>query len=166
MRKLFLGVLAVGALVFGFWLVLKLFPSDEKVIRQRLDKLAQAASFGANESPLSRLASASKVAGFFTADVALHIEALGAETRDVAGRDELQQGVLGARSTLGSLTIKFLDTQVEVSPDRQSATALLTAQVNTPNDPNFGVQEVKLTWKKVEREWLISQVETVKTLKR
>ena len=46
----------------------------------------------------------------------------------IMGRDEITQAALAARSTVSSLSVKFLDVDVTVAPDKQSATADLTVE--------------------------------------
>jgi hypothetical protein len=45
-----------------------------------------------------------------------------------------------------------------------SAVANLTGRGKIPGEKDFLVQELKFTLKKVESDWLISRIETVKTL--
>ncbi len=69
-----------------------------------------------------------------------------------------------SRSAAGSLNVKFLDINVIVAPDRQSATADLTVDANISDQPNTIVQEMKFTLRKIGGHWLITRVETVRTL--
>ena len=84
--------------------------------------------------------------------------------RTLTGRDEITQAAMGARSGVSALKVEFLDVTVIVGPDRQSAVADLTAKAQVPGDKDFTVQELKFTLKKMDGEWLITRVETVKTL--
>jgi hypothetical protein len=73
---------------------------------------------------------------------------------------------MAARSSgVGEVKVSLEDINVSLAPDGQSATADLTlrAKLSTQRDPAF--QELKVTFKKVDRNWLISGVETVKPLK-
>jgi len=54
---------------------------------------------------------------------------------------------------------------VAVAPDNQSAVATLTGKGRVAGESDFFVQELKFTLKRVEGEWLIYRVETVKTFR-
>ncbi len=76
--KIVLRVLSVAALVaVGVWLWTVLFPSPEKVIRQRLATVAKRASFTADESALARLADAESLAGYFSTNVEIDLDVPG-----------------------------------------------------------------------------------------
>ena len=161
LRLLLLGLLA-GLGVWGWRL---LHPSPEHVIRKQLAELARTACVPANESNLAKLANAQKLASFFTPDVEITFDLPGRFSQTISGRAELQEKALGARAALSGLTVEFLDVNVTVAPDGQSATADLTAKANLPGDSVPQVEEVKVSLKKVEGDWLIQHAENVKTLR-
>ena len=82
----------------------------------------------------------------------------------LSGREDLLQKAIAARSLTAGLAIEFLDINVAVAPDNQSAVATLTGKGRVAGESDFFVQELKFTLKRVEGEWLIYRVETVKTL--
>ena len=155
-------VAGFGALAIWIWRVL--FPSPEQVIRKRLGELAQAASFSSKEAPLASLANSATLASFFTDDVEFILDVPGHSQQKVSGRDQLLQAAMSARSALGGLSVEFLDINVIVGPDKTSAVADLTAKGRVQGEPDLLVQELKLTLKKIQGHWLISRLETVKTL--
>jgi len=159
----FRTLLLAGLITLGLWGWRAWFPSPQQVIRKRLAELAQAASFSSNEAPLAKLAAVQKLPAFFTAEVEITVEAPGRSQQTFHGRDELLQAALGARSALSGLNVEFLDVNVSVGPDQESATANLTAKAKVPGE-DFMVQELKFTLKKIQGAWLILRVETVKTL--
>jgi hypothetical protein len=163
MKIAFRLLLLAAALALGVWLWTVLFPAPEKVIRQRLIKLARTVSFSGNESQIMRLAGARNLAGFFSTNIEINIDVPGRVHHGFMGREEITQAALAARSGTGSLTVKFPDIEVTVAPDRQSAVADLTLEANIPGEPNPIVQEMKFTWQKTDGEWLITRVETVHT---
>jgi len=81
------------------------------------------------------------------------------------GREEIQQAALGARAILNSLRVHFVDIEVNVAPNKQLAIAHLTATADLPGEKVPEVEELQFGFKKVDRDWLISRVETVKTLR-
>lgn len=160
-RLTWLGLLAAA----GVWAGTVLFPSPDRVIRGELIQLAKMASIGPNEPPLTRLSRAQKVSTFFTQDVQLTVDIPSRSTQTFNGRDELQEAALAARSMMSGLKVKFVDVVVTVDADKQSARADLTATASLPGEKLPEVQELEVRFKKIEHEWLISRVRTVKTLR-
>jgi hypothetical protein len=159
-RLLILAILAAaGWLVWSF-----LFPSPEKVIRKRIEELAVAASFGANEGELAIVNNAGKVAGFFTRDVEILVDVRGYQSRMLSGRDQLFQTATAMRSRLRGLSVEFLDVLVSLGPNRRIATVSLTAKASVPGDRDFMVQELEFTMVREGRDWLIRRVKTVRVL--
>ena len=163
MKIVFRIVLLAALAALGIWLWTVLFPSPEKVIRRHLTELARTVSSSANESDLTRLASARSVAGFFAANVELNVDlpALGQRTMD---REEITQAALMGRSRAGGLQVKFPDINITVAPDKQTAVADLTVEANISGEHDSIVREMKFTLRKTNGQWLITRVETVRTL--
>jgi hypothetical protein len=162
--KIIIRIVLLAALTaLGIWLWTVLFPSPETVIRKRLTELARTVSSSANESDLTRLAAARSVAGFFAANVELNVDLpeLGQRTMD---REEITQVALMARSRAGGVQVKFPDINITVAPDKQSAVADLTVETNVSGERDSVVQEMKFTLRKTDGQWLITRVETVRTL--
>jgi hypothetical protein len=162
--KIIIRIVLLAALTaLSIWLWTVLFPSPETVIRKRLTELARTVSSSANESELTRLAAARSVAGFFAANVELNVDLpeLGQRTMD---REEITQVALMARSRAGGVQVKFPDINITVAPDKQSAVADLTVETNVSGERDSVVQEMKFTLRKTDGQWLITRVETVRTL--
>ena len=163
MSRWLVRVLLVVLLITAGWLCWReFFPGPERVIRKRLLELAKVASFGPNESPLAQVANAANLTSFFTENVEITIDLRGYPRQTFNGRDTLLVAARGARFRLGSLQVEFVDIQVAVDPGKISANVTLTAKGKVGGD--LQVQELKLVLKKVDGDWLISNVETVKTL--
>jgi len=156
-------VLLAARAALGVWLWTVLFPSPEKVIRRRLMELARTVSSSPNESDLTRLAAARSVAGFFASTVELNVDLpeLGQRTLD---REELTQLALLARSRAGGVHVKFPDITITVAPDKQSAVADLTVEANVSGERDSIVREMKFTLRKTDGQWLITRIETIRTL--
>jgi len=82
----------------------------------------------------------------------------------INGLDELRDNVISARQMVSSLRTDFVDVTVKLAPDQQTAAVEVTARVSLPNDRDFIVHEMKFTFRNVKGEWLVSRIETVKTL--
>ncbi len=157
------GILLAALVAVGVWTWSILFPSAERIIRKRLNELAKTASFSSKEGLVAKAWNASLLSGFFTPDVEVTIEVPGRQ-HTISGRDELLQAAAAARSGLDSLTIEFPDIKITLAPDRTSATVNLTARGKISTERDSYLQELKVRMIKVKRDWLINQIETVKTL--
>src|SRR5436190_2865125 len=159
-RILLLAMLTAVAL----WLWGLLFPNPERQIRKRLAEVALAASFCGKEAPAAQLYNSQHLTSFCTDDVEVVVELPGRSRYTVTGRDELLQGAMAARGFANGLKVEFLDITVTVAPDRQSAVADLTAKGRVPGEREILAQELKITLKKIGRNWFIQRIETVKSL--
>ncbi len=151
-------------LALGIWCWRVFFPNPEQVVRKRLAQLARTASFSSGEAPMARLLNAQAFGDFFAADVEVRVDVPGTPAFTLSGRDNLVERVLGARSALTSLHVEFPDISVTIGPDHVSATAYVTAKARASGEGDPYLQELKFTFQKVGRDWLIRKVETVKTL--
>ncbi len=160
-----LRLLAAAALIgLGIWGWFVLFPSPEKVIRSRLQNLARTISFEPADGTIARGYSVQKAAGFFTTDAEINVDGRGLEPLHFSGRDEIQQALLWAARSLRGLKVEFLDINLTLDQDKQSAKANLTGKWTPTGDRDFGVLEFNFLLKKVDGTWLIYRVDSVKTL--
>jgi hypothetical protein len=164
MKSIFRVVWLVALVAVGVWLWTVLFPSPEKIIRQRLATVAQRASFAADEGALVRLAYAESLAGYFSTNAEINLDVPDRIQHTIQGRDEITQTAVASRSMVSSLRVKFLDVNVTIGPDKQSAVADLTVEARAGDDQDMIVQEMKFTLRKIGGQWLITRVETVRTL--
>ena len=164
MKSIFRLVLAAALVGLGVWMWFVLFPSPGKVIRKRLVGLARTVSFSTNEGNLTRLAGAQNLGFFFSTNVEVNIDVPGHERHVFVGRGEIIQAAVAARATVGGLKVKFPDINITVAPDKQSATADLTVEARVSGQQDLIVQEMKFTLQKTDGQWLVTRVETVRTL--
>jgi hypothetical protein len=157
-------VLLAALIAAGFWLWTILFPSPENIVRRRLAQAASEASFKSGENPLVSAARAETFAGFFSTNVEVNINVPEIGQHNFAGRDEIMQAAAGARAEVSSLKVEFPDMNVTISPDKMSAVADVTMKVQAAGQKDFNVQEMKFTFQKIGGDWLITRVETVRTL--
>jgi hypothetical protein len=157
-------VLLAAAVALGVWLWTIFFPAPEKVIRHRLEKLAADASFTSEQGNFSRLAGGENVAGFFSTNVEINLNVPGHEQVAFASRAEITQAALLARERLKALSVKFPDVNVTLAPDKKSAVADVTVDAAVSGERDAIVQELKITFQKMEDGWLITRLETVRTL--
>ncbi|HUA39154.1 MAG TPA: hypothetical protein VMA35_12255 [Candidatus Sulfopaludibacter sp.] len=164
MKIVFRVVVLAALAILGVWLWTLIFPSPQKIIRQRLEAVARRASFAPDEGTLARLASVQSLASYFSTNVEIDLDVPGRLQHTIMGRDEITQTALAARSTASSLSVKFLDVNVTISPSRQSATADFTVEARVSDDQDLIVQEMKFSLRKINGQWLITRVETIRTL--
>jgi len=156
--------LLVVLAALGYGIVRFFFPDPVKVIRKQLTGLAQTVSFDANEGALAKLSNAQKVGSFFLSDVEVIVDIPNQGNRTFVGRDDLVQAAHVARRDLSGLQVEFPDIEVLVGRDGQSATANVTVRAQMAGARDDHVQELRFTLEKVEGDWLIGRIQTVKTL--
>ncbi len=152
----------IAALAFWGWRIL--FPNPERVIRQRMQELAVLASFAPNEAPLAKLMNSQNIGSYLAGNVEAVVDVPGRSQQTFSGRDEIVGAATAARNNLASLTVEFVDLTVTLAPDKQSASANFTLKARVSGERDWYVDEMKATWRKVDGKWVISRVETVKTL--
>jgi hypothetical protein len=157
------GVVVLAGLAVWGWRLLH--PNPEVAIRKRLNALAQAVCISQGESRLARLAGAQKLSTFFTPDVLVTVDIPGHSRQTWSGIDELREAAVAAEAVVYALKVQLFGINVTLGADGKSASVELTAEATVPGDRNIEVQEMKVTMKKVQDEWLIRQLETVKTLR-
>jgi hypothetical protein len=163
--KLTLRLVLLAAFIgLGGWLWTVLFPGPETIIRKHLAKVAALVSFPSQEGQLARIANVQQLGGYFAPDVEISVDTPGHPRQTFSGRDELTQAALGARAALPGLQVKFVDLNIQLAPDRTSATVDLTGEARLAGDRDFFVQELKFYFRKSDGQWLIVRVETVRTL--
>lgn len=152
----------MALLAAAIWL---LRPTDEKVIKRRLTELAALGSFTPEESALRRAMVPNQLRDYFTPEVSVNIDVPGAPPQSINGRAELIQVAQGFRHAARRAKLQLLDITVKAGTDAGSAVATMTLLVDVNNEKNFVSQELKITFRKLERRWLIERVETIRTLR-
>ncbi|MEI8290901.1 MAG: hypothetical protein WCH99_15665 [Verrucomicrobiota bacterium] len=152
----------IGALFVWLWIVF--FPSPEKVIQRKISSLAATATISANVSNITRVGKANALVNLFAFDAQIIIAVSGQNGRTISGRDEIREAALAGFTSLPALNVEFLDVTVRLGADKQTAELSCTAKVNAGDRKDYGVQEMRFQWKKVDGDWLIVRAETVKTL--
>ena len=158
------AVLAIVCVGIGFLAWRLFFPNHERIIRKQLTELAQLCSFPPNQPPLTALKDCQRAASFCTPDVEIIVNVPNYPMEKISGRDDLLQKAIAARGFTGGLKVDFLDIAVQVAGDKKSAVATLTGKARLGGEKDFFLQELKFTFKRVDRDWVISRVETVRSL--
>jgi hypothetical protein len=126
--------------------------------------LLQAASVKPNESGFSRLAYGSRLAGFFTTNVTVHLEGLGSDFTSIHNRTEFAAAALAARSQLREARFNLADLNVTLRPETRFASAyvVVTGEINSLTN-QFG-QAFRMTLRKTGGRWLIAEVKVVEPI--
>lgn len=163
--KIILRLLAIAILAaLGWWIWTALFPSDESVIKKRLNRVASLMTFDSKEGGIAMAANLIELIGLFDLEVEIEIDTPEFQRQSLAGRDMIRNAALAARHSYSSLEVELLDQNVAIAPGGTNATVQLTGQVRQPGKRDLIVQEMKFMLRKVEGKWIIHRVETVRTL--
>jgi hypothetical protein len=157
-------ILFVAFLAVGFWLWSVFFPSPEKAIRNRLTKAARLASFNAGEGNITRVANIEALGTYFTDEIEIKVDVPNYESHTFTRREELTQAAMAARSVVSSVKADFPDIAVDLDPGNQTAAASVTLRVDINGEKNSVIQELKIYLKKVNGDWLIYRLDTIRTL--
>ncbi len=156
------SVIVAGVLVLALVIYL-LIPQDERLIRRHLSSFADTLDVEKDETIISAALAAKSAAGYFVPDAVIHV---GNPVPDLSGRKAITQAAIQGRQMLQAADFDFRDLTVEFKSDTL-ADVLLTATATfttTAGETDYHVREMRITLRKVEGDWSISQVETVKTL--
>lgn len=156
--------LAAGA-ALGLWLWSALFPGPEKVIRSRLDEIAELVSFPANEPPLAALREVQQLCARLTPDIEVRVDAPGFGRHTLQGRERIREAALQFRSAVNGAHVRFPDLRINLSPDRQAAEVFVTVAARLPTDPEPVVQEMRLEMRKLGGDWRLARAETTQPLR-
>jgi hypothetical protein len=134
------------------------------VVRKRLVDLAATISFERNESSVKRLLYANKLRDFFSEDVVLQFEFEKKGPQSIHGRAEVIAFAAFARKELRQALFRLFDISVKLGQDHESAEAEMTLLADIDGEKTAISQELKMRLKKTNGAWLITQIETVRTL--
>lgn len=156
---------AIAALLL-VWLYSHFFPNEDKRVRRVLDGVAQSASIPAKVSPVTLGFNLDRLQGYLSRDVLVTVDVPIEGRHTFSGREELMEAMKAAWGTVRGVKVEFLDTNITFDESRQNATAELTAQVTQAGQKEFWVQELKFQLAKLEDQWRITRIETVRALQR
>jgi hypothetical protein len=157
-----LGVLVLG--LAGYLLFTWAFPPDEKVIRGLLEQVAAKATIKPGEGNFARMKAVSDLVGYFATDVAIALEGVPGEAREIQGVGSLRELAVAARTQLRFAEVSFQDIFVEVDPGRDTATARAIGRARISGMDQPWYQELKVSLRKVDGNWKIARVESAKGL--
>ena len=164
MKTIIRLILLAAALALGCWLWSGFFPGPEKAIRKKMSALAETATLDGQANAFARVAKALSFQSYFSSNAVIVVDVpeLGAHTLN--SRFEIVEQSNLAFAALPGMKVSFHDTTVRIGSDQQTAEVNCTVQVMVGREKDFGVQELRFRFEKINGDWLITRVETVKTL--
>lgn len=137
-------------------------------IRQRLLSLAETASFQSQDHLLLRAAYPTRLAAYFADPTEFDIDMGDNHLSRSMSLSTLQENATLLRNETRSsrgLTIEFLDIDVRLDPQRNSATAHLTSKIRFVADVDYWVQELRLDLQRsTNHAWIVHRLQTVRTM--
>lgn len=166
-HRLLTVVVLIPALYFGW---LWLFPSDEAQITAVLEDIADGiarndAGEGGGSGTLGAVARAAALQEHFALDAV--VEA-GAPFQRLTGRQAIVAAAARVSVAVPNLEVSFPDLAIAVADDRQTATAVVTAEArfNDAGRRVMDARELEMTFSRLEGRWVISMVTLIQPLER
>ena len=143
----------------------QIFPSPEGKIRKRMAQLQELTTFSGTEGNLAQIAVSQKLSSLFTEDAKIRLTpVVGGHGGTLTGREDIMNASVGARQLLGGLKVDFLDVVVTIEPGGRTALVEATGKAVPKGSGEMWVQELRFHFIETEEGWMISSVETVRTL--
>ncbi len=95
---------------------------------------------------------------FFTPDVSVQVEGLEVMVND---RNDLREAVMAARANLREADVQFVEVHIRFPEEKNSAIAYVSAVAYVDGQTNAFGRELKINLRNVDRDWLISRVESI-----
>jgi hypothetical protein len=118
-----------------FWSWNFFFPAPQKVIENHLKKLARLASFSATDGNIKRLADTERLGSLLAEKIHVVLDAPGLRGETFDNRE------------------------------KKSAEAFLTVLAKIAGEPDLIIEPLKFTFQNTNDDWLITGIETVKSLR-
>jgi hypothetical protein len=161
-KYLIFGLLGIlGLLAFYFF-----FPSEEKQIKKRFTLLSEYASKDQGESTFTMAHKVKSIGALFPDKVKLRIpdyELSGSYTRQ-----DIENYAVRVRLSFSRLSLQFFDLSITFS-EKGAATVTLTGRLTGKSASGEEVDETRelaFALKKIEDQWLFSEVEVVEVSKK
>ncbi len=148
----------------AFFILKLLFPSDTVRIRKLMTRLERAASVAPGESQLVSLGRVQTLRELFAAECQVVVDAHDYGKLEFLGRDELLQAVSAAIALRQSIHVKFAETSIRVGESKTNAAVEVAAVIRTGQRRGETLVLLKVLVKKRESDWLITRVESIRSL--
>jgi len=160
--------LLVGALivVVGIVLAITLIPSEERRVKKQFHLLSEWVSKSPEENALTMLQKMKNIGTLFDEHCEMKIP-----DQSLSGsytRQEVSTYAGSARSYVSQLDLKFYDLRI-VFPEKEIARVNLTARLtgrSTAGERVDETRELECVLRKIDKQWLFSQIEVIEVLKK
>jgi len=160
--------LVAGALVVvvGIVLAITLIPSEEKRVKRQFHLLSEWVSKSPEENAFTMLQKMKNIGTLFDEHCEMKIQ-----DQSLSGsytRQEVSTYAGSARSYLSQLDLKFYDLRI-VFPEKEIARVNSTARLtgrSTAGERMDETRELECVLRKIDKQWLFSQIEVIEVLKK
>ena len=160
--------LLAGALivVVGIVLAITLVPSEEKRVKRQFHLLSEWVSKSPEENAFTMLQKMKNIGTLFDEHCEMKIP-----DQSLSGnytRQEVSTYAGSARSYVSQLDLKFYDLRI-VFPEKEIAKVNLTARLtgrSTAGERMDETRELECVLRKIDKQWLFSQIEVIEVLKK
>jgi hypothetical protein len=160
--------LLAGALivVVGIVLAITLVPSEEKRVKRQFHLLSEWVSKSPEENAFTMLQKMKNIGILFDEHCEMKIP-----DQSLSGnytRQEVSTYAGSARSYVSQLDLKFYDLRI-VFPEKEIAKVNLTARLtgrSTAGERMDETRELECVLRKIDKQWLFSQIEVIEVLKK
>ena len=162
-KSLVVALLVLGVGIFAFFYF---SPGEERKVKKQFRSLSEYVAKASEENALTVAAKAKKIGALF-ADPS-EIKALGHFLSGRHSREEITGHALRGRSYFVKLSLTFYDVEVTF-PEREIAKVHVTARLegrSTFNENVDEVREMECVLRKVDGQWLFSDLEVIEVLKK
>lgn len=164
MRKVVIPLVLVGIVLFII-IFLITYNRDQRIIKKKLNSLADTISKSDNEGDLAFITKAGRLNSSFTQDCLIEV---GAPIPRIEGLETLMAVFSHFQQSAYNIDVTFYDITVTVDQQRITARTVMTVKATGP-DPNGGgdmtdAREIEMDWKKIDSTWKIARVSEIKTL--
>ncbi len=159
-------IISVLALIIAIAAGIYLFPGDETRIKKQFTSLSKWVSKDPNEKKLAMATKMQNIKSVFAKTC--KFEATAAGFSGTYPPDEIATRAIAGRSKFSTFALKFYDLVVNF-PEEGTAKVATTARLtgkDTNGDPVDETHELECVLQKIDKTWLISEVEIVEVLKK
>lgn len=159
-------LIAAMIVVAGIWATIFFFPSEEKKVKKQFSLLSEWISKDPNESTLTMARKVKNIGTLFAERCELREPVYplsGSYTRE-----EITSIALRGRAHFFDLSLKFYDLNISF-PEEGVARVTLTGKLtgkSTSGEQMDETRELECLLRKIENQWLFSQLEVVEVLKK
>ncbi len=152
--------------VAGIVVAIMLIPSEEKRVRKQFHLLSERVSKSPEENPFTMLQKMKDIGALFDEHCDMKVS-----DQSLSGsytRQEISTYAGSARSYVAQLDLKFYDLRI-IFPEKEVARVNLTARLtgrSTAGERVDETRELECVLRKVDKQWLFSEIEAIEVLKK